>query len=290
MAVAALTLAAATAGCNGHSNPASPTLPTDSTRLETPRTFPASLGAVEFDGNDRVDRTMALSASDGSTLKATAPTPLSPINDAQADSLAPVLTVGNSRGRFASAQFRYRFQIYAVRVDGSIVLIDANSVDQGSGITSYRVNLQLEKGTAYQWRARAELDGERGPWSVSATFRTPTLIAIDPPTPISPIDGMTAPSVRPELPVQNGAVSGNAGAVAYEYHLDDEGPTFPNPVLLMASPSVTGTTSTRFMDALAPSTQFWWRVRATNGTLTTNWSVTVTFSTPPDTQDSTATE
>jgi hypothetical protein len=69
--------------------------------------------------------------------------------------------------------------------------------------------------------------------------------------------------------------------VAYEYHLGDEGPTFPNPVVLMASPSGTGETSTQFEDSLAPDTQFWWRVRATDGSVTSDWSVVVTFTTPP---------
>ncbi len=78
-----------------------------------------------------------------------------------------------------------------------------------------------------------------------------------PPTPISPIDGAIAASLRPNLRVLNAVISGGAGPVAYEYHLGDEGPTFPNPVVLMASPSGTGETSTQFEDSLAPDTQFW---------------------------------
>jgi len=188
--------------------------------------------------------------------------------------------VSNAQGKFRSAAFRYRFDLFRVRSDGSTVLVDVNTVDQGSDTTSYTVSLELKAATPYQWRTRAELDGATGPWSVMASFSTPSLVSLGAPNPTSPINGETTTSLRPALTVQNGAETANAGTVVYEYHLDDEGPTFPNPVLLMANRSVIGTTSTQFEDELAPSTQFWWRARATNGTVTTNWSVTATFLTP----------
>ena len=272
-----LALAATVAGCDGRPTPTAPTQ--TSTSLAASGAVPGSPGVVDLVGTGRVDRMAALSAPDGATLKATPPVPLFPTASAEAGSLAPVLTVNNSQGRFATTPFRYRFQLYVIRADGSIALIETDAVDEGSGITSHHVSLQLKKGTAYRWRARAELDGAHGPWSELATFRTPTLISLTPPTPISPIDGTTSTSLRPDLRVLNAAVSGSVGAVAYEYHLGDEGPTFPNPVVLMASPSATGVTSTRFEDALAPGTQFWWRVRTTNGTVTSDWSVTATFTT-----------
>ena len=272
-AATVVTCAAMMAGCDGRPPPTAPT--STGTRLATSGAVPAALHAVGL------ERMAALSAPDGATLKATAPTPLSPIADTQADSLTPVLTVNNAQGRFATARFRYRFQVYAIRVGGGIALIDTGAVDEDSNPTSYRVSLQLKKGTAYRWRARAELDGAQGPWSMLATFRTPTFISLTPPTPISPIDGTIAASLRPHLRVLNAVISGGAGPVAYEYHLGDEGPTFPNPVVLMASPSGTGETSTQFEDSLAPGTQFWWRVRATDGSVTSDWSIIVSFTTPP---------
>ena len=275
--VAVLTVAATVAGCDGRPTPTAPTL-TKAT-LTASGAVPGSLGAVELVGTRPIDRLAALSAPDGATLKATAPAALSPIAGAQADDLVPLLTVSNAQGRFAAARFRYRFQVYVLRVGGGVALIDTGAVDEGSGITSYIVGLQLKKGTEYRWRARAKLDGAHGPWSLLTTFRTPTFISLTPPTPLSPIDGTTAASLRPNLRVLNSAISGGAGPVAYEYHLGDEGPAFPNPVVLMASPSSTGMTSTQFEDALAAGSQYWWRVRVTDGTETSDWSVTATFRT-----------
>ena len=275
-----LLLSAGFAGCDDSQNPASPSAtPADVPAASVaPAVDTPGVAAVRDTGATQAPVDALLSAPDGSTLKSTAPTPTSPINNGEASSLTPLLTIANAQGKYASAQFQYRFEVF--RGDGSGVLVDFGVVEQGSGSTSYSVSIELDEGAAYQWRARAVFDNERGPWSLTATFQTPTLVVIEAPAPTMPINGATAASLRPDLTVQNGAVSGNAGAVVYQYHLDDEGPSFPNPVLIVASRSVTGTTSAQFEDTLAPDTQFWWRVRATNGTVTTNWSVTVTFTTP----------
>ena len=120
----------------------------------------------------------------------------------------------------------------------------------------------------------------KGPWSDVATFRTPTLVTLDPPTPLSPEDGSTTTTVRPLLIVRNGAASANAGAVAYEFELDDESAAFPHPSFFRVLRSTVATTTGQFPDALALDTPIWWRVRATNGTVASDWSQTFMFRTP----------
>ena len=185
---------------------------------------------------------MSLSASDGSTLKATAPTPLSPINDEEIESLRPTLTVGNSQPTFVpSADFTYLlYTVYEVQNDGSLVLVDTREVDQTANTTSYRLSEDLEQRTNYQWRSLAKIGNELGPWSSMATFVTPILL--DPPTPVSPADGSTVNTRRPELIVTNVPLPPNVGAVVYEFNLGDEGPSFPNPAVFSVNPS-TGTTT-----------------------------------------------
>ena len=59
-------------------------------------------------------------APDGSTLKATAPSPVSPVNGAQPDAL--VLVAAKARMKFADAALSYQFQI---RSGNNVVGADA---------------------------------------------------------------------------------------------------------------------------------------------------------------------
>src|SRR3954463_14113463 len=57
--------------------------------------------------------TSASANADGSTIKATAPTPQSPVNGQQPQSLDIVLTVSNASAKFAGGMSpTYRFQVF----------------------------------------------------------------------------------------------------------------------------------------------------------------------------------
>jgi hypothetical protein len=114
--------------------------------------------------------------ADGSTLKATAPTPQSPMNGARQDG-GVRLTIGNAQMKFAgSTQLAYRFEVYngaGTRVHQSPL------VPAGGSSTSYDVvepNLVADQ--TYSWQARAESLGTAGPWSSrnNATFIAPNNI------------------------------------------------------------------------------------------------------------------
>lgn len=108
-------------------------------------------------------------AADGSTLKATAPTLVSPINTQRVDAPEPTLVVANSTTEFASGvSLSYRFEVY----NSANTLVDRSGLVPGdsSGTTSYVVAVQLEGDQTYEWRARAEFDGAVGPWSLRSSF------------------------------------------------------------------------------------------------------------------------
>ncbi len=106
---------------------------------------------------------------DGSTLKVTAPTPVSPINGDRIESTKPTFVFGNATGKFASTTPTYRIQVF----DGAGGFVGERTVDQGAGQTSYTSDVDLAYEADFTWRARAELQGEPGPWSASAAFKTP---------------------------------------------------------------------------------------------------------------------
>src|SRR5262245_44439438 len=89
-------------------------------------------------------------SADGSTLKATAPTPVSPINGAQPDAFL-VLVAGKSKAKFADLALSYNFQIRS----GSTVVYDSGVVGgAGSGADNvqFTPSAALTPDTAYTWR------------------------------------------------------------------------------------------------------------------------------------------
>jgi hypothetical protein len=116
--------------------------------------------------------TTSSAAADGSTLKATAPAPTSPVNGAQPDSL--VLTANKAAGKFdTSPSFSYEFEVKTAA--GAVVsACNATIAAGGAATVSYTPTCALEFDTAHTWRVRATYAGAAGPWSAAASFKTPS--------------------------------------------------------------------------------------------------------------------
>lgn len=132
---------------------------------------------------------------DGVTLKATAPTAVSPVNDQEIETLKPNLVISNARGQHVDAEFSYRFEL--MDKDGG--LVRQGVVAGGSGTTEFPVDVTLQEGASYSWRARAELDSFFGPWSAIAAFRT-KVPPPPPPTKVAPRTPDPPPGQRLPLP------------------------------------------------------------------------------------------
>jgi hypothetical protein len=132
------------------------------------------------------------------------------------------------------------------------------------------------------WRARVSAQARNGeiigPWTPTASFTTPPPpVLIGVPTPTSPINGTIAPTLKPTLVVANGEVTGTAGTVTYQFQVDNS-PAFTSPESTFSiTRSGSGTSSGLVTVDLTAGTQYYWRVRGTNGTLTSSWSATATF-------------
>jgi hypothetical protein len=256
-ALIALALAAIVTSCGDNSSPASPST----------TTLPA--GTI--------------------SLKATAPILQSPAHQSTTEGLTPVLRIVNSDihdvPRVVPAldvTFTYEFKVWKV-VNGKaadVPVWHTKGVSQTATSTSVAVTVALERDITYQWQARAEIGDEKGLWSRVFTFTIPKLLSVSPPAPKSPTDGSTTTSFSVNLVVDNGAVMADAGPVSYEFSLQDEGPTTWTSPSNFSAGRGSSTTTARFGSPLAASTQWWWRVRGTNGTVTSDWSATFTFTTP----------
>jgi hypothetical protein len=104
-------------------------------------------------------------AADGSTLKASAPSAVSPGGGERVNSRRPTLSWTESTGRFESlGGLSYDVE---VRAGGSVVYAAT------AAGTSHEVQNEGEFDTEYTWRVRARLDTAVGPWSAPATFISP---------------------------------------------------------------------------------------------------------------------
>ena len=140
--------------------------------------------------------------------------------------------------------------------------------------------------TTFHWRVRASAQARNGPvlgpWSNTASFRTPPAsIIIGTPIPVTPANGQTVASVQPTLTATNGTVTGAAATVVYRFEVD-EGTSFGNPAALVEVPRSGGDTTSATVTAnLESDREYFWRVHASNGTTTSAWSAPQRFRTPP---------
>jgi hypothetical protein len=105
-------------------------------------------------------------------LKATAPSPVSPVNGAQQDQVS--LTTNKASGQFDSssaASYTYEFEI---KNSGGTTVCSSGTVGGGSGSTvTWNPTCTLEFDAPHTWRVRATYQGAFGPWSSNASFRSP---------------------------------------------------------------------------------------------------------------------
>jgi hypothetical protein len=140
----AVALSAAVAGCS--SNSGAPTAPT---------------------GNAGGSTT---AAADGTTLKATAPSGLSPADRATVDSLRPTLRFQAGRGKFADNALTHRIELY---IENTLIL--SHDVGASTGVIEFAIpdTVEMTHARVYRWRARAQSGSSFGPWSGTVDFITP---------------------------------------------------------------------------------------------------------------------
>ena len=106
----------------------------------------------------------AAAGADGSTLKVSAPSPTSPVNDEVTADTTPTLVAAASSSQYKQATLAYDFELY-----------DPNNVKIQTvvtGSTSWKV-AALDYAKRHTWRVRATSENEFGPWSAFASFTTP---------------------------------------------------------------------------------------------------------------------
>ncbi len=102
----------------------------------------------------------------GSSLKAAAPVPVSPINNPTVSSLTPTLTITGGALTYSTGAPQYRYRIMDA--------VGAVTVDSGlQTAASWTPAAPLTPTSVYTWMARSETRGLTGPWSTTGRFTTP---------------------------------------------------------------------------------------------------------------------
>jgi hypothetical protein len=149
-------------------------------------------------------------------------------------------------------------------------------VPEGDGRTSVQLDA-LELGRAYYWRAWTD-DGANRSTSSTAGFEVLPRAVFTVPTPASPVNNAAVAERRPTLRINNSSHNSAVGPVSYFFMVaKDQAFTQISATGIVAEGGVTQWTVDRELDY---GWTHFWRVRATDGEITTDWSPTAAFTTP----------
>ena len=110
-------------------------------------------------------------APDGSTLKVTAPVPVSPNGGVLIEDLDPDLVIENSKPLYVSSlNLSYVFQV--IDEDGTVVYTSPQIPQGSGGRTTHEIGVDLDENEKHTWRVWAVYQGRQGPRSATASFET----------------------------------------------------------------------------------------------------------------------
>jgi hypothetical protein len=204
---------------------------------------------------------------------------MSPVNGAEVLNTEPLRLVFGNASSNSERKFWYVVEL-AADAGFTTKLYTAPRVEPASGEqTSVLVDARLGTDATYYWRVKADDGANSSSYSSTAHFDIVVPLVIDPPTPVSPVNGETTADNTPNLVVANGRVEGRVGQVDYRYEIATD-QAFANIVSLAHVARSGGSTTTHPSAALPSGTLLFWRVRGGNGSVTSPYSATQSFRTP----------
>ncbi|HWJ57491.1 MAG TPA: hypothetical protein VNR90_14730 [Vicinamibacterales bacterium] len=150
-----------------------------------------------------------------------------------------------------------------------------------NGRTAYTLPVALQEGRAYFWRVRAVDGANTGPYSPASLFQIALSVRIETPVPLSPVRREVIAGVRPTLVAQNTAITG-ASNVTYRFEIAAD-QNFTRMIAIWSAPRSGGDRTEVTGSDLAPGTEYYWRVNASDGGYTAPYSIIQAFKTeaPP---------
>jgi len=156
----------------------------------------------------------------------------------------------------------------------------ANLAPGQGGRTAYTLPV-LQEGRAYFWRVRAVDGANTGPYSPASLFQIALAVRIETPVPLAPVSRQVIAGTRPTLVAQNTAVTGTTN-VTYRFEIAAD-QAFAHLIAVWSAPRSGGDRTEVTGSDLAPGTEYFWRVSASDGSYTAPYSIVQAFRTeaPP---------
>jgi hypothetical protein len=156
------------------------------------------------------------------------------------------------------------------------IVHQADQIALGSnGRTSYRLPAPLGAGYTYYWRTRGADGANTGPYSEVSSFAVVPPVVVNAPVATAPSGNLT--TNKPDFRVTNGAISGTSG-VGYRFEVSRSA-DFGQIVAVVTVPVNGSGSTTMSLGELPYKTTYFWRVSASDGSIESNYSNTLQFTT-----------
>lgn len=206
-----------------------------------------------------------------------------PVAPAQGTTIAstdqPITLTVNNVTTNGQRPVTYLFEV-ASDSEFATKVVTREGIEPGAnGKTSYRLPDALTSERTYFWRAKAKDGANESGYSVALSFEVVTPVIILAPVPISPVSGATISTLRPTFKTNNAARSGPVGAITYVFDVA-RNTTFSDKEAVVTVSEQAGQTKFTIDQELAPNKKYYWRVKAYDPQVTSEWSLTQSFVTP----------
>ena len=209
----------------------------------------------------------------------TTPSPVSPSNGTEVLNTETLRLVFGNASSNSERRFWYIVELAADAGFNTKLYTNPRVAPAEGQQTSVVVDVRLGAEATYYWRVKADDGANASDYSPAAHFDIVVPVVVEAPSPASPINGQQTADNTPNLVVNNGRVQGRAGTVHYKFEVARD-QAFSDIASVAYVPRAGGSTTTHPSAALPSGATLFWRVWATNGTLTNGPSAVASFRTP----------
>jgi hypothetical protein len=173
----------------------------------------------------------------------------------------------------------YVFEVASDESFSNRIFTHEGVVPGDGGRTSLTLPTRLADGRVYYWRARAQDGANTGPFANPVGFEILPPVIIHPPVALAPSGNERVTTMRPTLRVRNADRSGPAKAMYYHFQIALD-QAFTQVVASDTRSEGSDETWYPIEQDLQLDKAHFWRARATDEDVTSDWSSTEVFRTP----------
>ena len=212
------------------------------------------------------DNPSSPSGSSG-TASVTSPIPSLPAANASLRYVDQPVTLTITNATATSAGTVYSFEVATDSTFGTKVQTKDSVAEGTTGQTSVKLDT-LAGNKDYYWRVHAVSGGTSGPYSTVFKFTMGPQTTLNPPTPVTPINGSTV-SPRPTLTILNSTRITTAGSVQYRFEISTSS-TFSTTVATGMVAEGSNQTTWSLPSNLPANTTLYWRATGVDTTYGVN--------------------